>query len=100
VSATRRQSASVSGGRPATEIITTTPSANSRPSVVGIGTGTVEANEEPGLPREISVAPDTATSDRELPVDAHAPHVVGHAASERFNAGDVITPLLECLPSH
>ncbi len=41
VSATRRQSASVSGGPPSTYVITTRPSANSRPSVVGIGTGTV-----------------------------------------------------------
>ena len=41
VSATRRQPASVSGGPPSTYVITTRPSANSRPSVVGIGTGTV-----------------------------------------------------------
>ncbi|MGF6229380.1 hypothetical protein QFZ27_003335 [Inquilinus ginsengisoli] len=41
VSATRRQSAAVSGGPPSTYVITTRPSANSRPSVVGIGTGTV-----------------------------------------------------------
>jgi hypothetical protein len=41
VSATRRQSAAVSGDPPSTYLITTKPSANSRPSVVGIGTGTV-----------------------------------------------------------
>ena len=63
-------------------------------------TFTVEVLEELGLPREISVAPGTETTDREVPVDAHAPHVVGHSASERFDASDVVTPLLECLPSH
>ena len=52
--------------------------------------------EELGLPREISVAPGTETTDREVPVDAHAPHVVGDSASERFDASDVVTPLLEC----
>src|SRR5262245_19702649 len=29
--------------------------------------------EELGLPREISVAPGTETTDREVPADAHAP---------------------------
>ena len=41
-----------------------------------------------------------STTDREVPVDAHAPHIVGDAASERFDAGYVFTPLPECLPSH
>ena len=41
VSATRRQSASVSGDSPSTCVITTSPSAKCRPSVVGSGTGTV-----------------------------------------------------------
>ena len=63
-------------------------------------TFTVEVLEELGLPREISVAPGTETTDREVPVDAHAPHVVGDSASERFDASDVVTPLPECLPSH
>src|SRR5690606_18593785 len=62
--------------------------------------GTVEVNEELGLPGEIRVAPDAATSDRELPVDAHAPYVVGHAACESLDANDVVTPLPERLPSH
>ena len=44
-------------------------------------TFTVEVLEELGLPREISVAPGTETTDREVPVDAHAPHVVGDSAS-------------------
>src|SRR5262249_49162153 len=52
------------------------------------------------LPREISVAPGTETSDGEVPVDAHAPHVVGDSASEWFDASYVFTPLPECLPSH
>ena len=56
--------------------------------------------EEFGLPREISVAPGTETTDREVPVDADAPHVVGDSASERFDASYVFTPLPECLPSH
>jgi hypothetical protein len=63
-------------------------------------TFTVEVLEELGLPREISVAPGTETTDREAPVDAHAPHVVGDSASERLDASDVVTPLLERLPSH
>jgi hypothetical protein len=33
--------------------------------------------EELGLPREISVAPGTKATDREVPVDVHAPHVIG-----------------------
>src|SRR5215831_2134031 len=60
----------------------------------------VEVLEECGLPREISVAPGTETTDRKVPVDAYAPHVVGDSASERCDANDVVTPLLECLPSH
>ena len=56
--------------------------------------------EELGLPREIRIAPGTKTTDREEPVDAHAPHVVGDAASERFDANDIVPPLLQCLPSH
>src|SRR5262249_47323252 len=60
----------------------------------------VEVLEEPGLPREITVAPGTETTDREAPVDAHAPHVVGDSTSERFDASDVVTPQLKCLPSH
>src|SRR5262249_20864759 len=63
-------------------------------------TFTVEVLEELGLPREISVAPGTETTDREVPVDAHAPHVIGDSASERFDASDVFTPPPECLPSH
>jgi len=35
-----------------------------------------------------------------VPVDAHAPHVIGDAAGERFDASCVFTPLPECLPSH
>jgi hypothetical protein len=56
--------------------------------------------EELSLPREISVAPGTETTDREVPVDAHAPHVVGDSAGEWFDASYVFTPLLQCLPSH
>jgi hypothetical protein len=35
-----------------------------------------------GLPREISVAPGIETTDREMPVEADAPHVIGDSASE------------------
>ena len=62
-------------------------------------TFTVEVLEELGLPREVSVAPGAETTDREVPVDAHAPHVVGDSANERFDASDVFTPLPERLPS-
>jgi hypothetical protein len=55
--------------------------------------------EELGLPGEISVAPGAETTDREVSVDAQAPHVVGDSTSERFDASDV-TPLPECLPPH
>jgi hypothetical protein len=51
--------------------------------------------EELCLPREISVAPGTETTDREVPVDAHAPNVVGDPASERFDASYVFSPLPE-----
>ena len=63
-------------------------------------TFTVEVLEELRLPREISVAPGTETTDREVPVDAYAPHIVGDSASQRFDASYVFTPLPECLPSH
>jgi hypothetical protein len=60
----------------------------------------VKVLEELGLPREISVTPGAEATDRELPVDAHAPHVVGNSARERFYESDHVTPLPECLPSH
>jgi hypothetical protein len=41
----------------------------------------VEVLEELALPRQISVAPGTETTDREMPIDAHAPYVIGNAAS-------------------
>ena len=47
--------------------------------------------EELGLPRAIGVASGTETTDREVPVDAHATHVVGHSASEWFDASYVFT---------
>ena len=90
MSATRRQSASVSGGPPSTYVITTRPSrtagrlssgsAPARSDLHGRGVGGL------GLPAEISVAPRTETTDREAPLDAHAPHVVGDPAGERLDA--------------
>jgi hypothetical protein len=38
------------------------------------------------LPTKISVAPGTETTDREVPVDAHVPHVAGDSASERLDS--------------
>jgi hypothetical protein len=61
---------------------------------------TVEALEELGLPGEISVAPGAEAANRKLPVESHAPDVVGDSTSERFDTSDVVSPLLECLPSH
>src|SRR5437762_2356127 len=40
------------------------------------------------------------TTDREVPVGTHAPHVIGDSACERFDASDVSTPAPERLPSH
>jgi hypothetical protein len=61
----------------------------------------VQVLQQVGLPREINVAALAETTDREVPVDTHAPHPVdASSASERFAANDVVTPLLECHPSH
>jgi hypothetical protein len=60
---------------------------------------TVEVLEELGLPGEIGVASGPKATDSEAPVESHIPHVVGDSASEGFDASDVVTPLLECLPS-
>jgi hypothetical protein len=43
-------------------------------------TFTVKVSEEFGLSREMGVAPLAEAADREAPVDAHAPHVVGDPA--------------------
>jgi len=62
---------------------------------------TVEVSQQLGLPREVGVAAVAEPTDGELPVDPHAPHLVdANSASERFDTGDVVTPLIECLPSH
>jgi hypothetical protein len=53
---------------------------------------TVEVLQEPGLPREISVASGPETTHSEVPSDTHAPYVVGYTASEWFDAVDVLTP--------
>lgn len=63
-------------------------------------TFTVKVFEQFGFPCEIRITPDTETTDRKMPVDAHGPHVVGFSASERFYASDIISPLRECFPSH
>jgi hypothetical protein len=63
-------------------------------------TFTVQMLEELGHPREISVAPATETTDREVPVDVDAPYVVGDSASEWFDASCIFTPVPECFPSH
>lgn len=43
----------------------------------------VKVPEELGLPREVSVAPDTQTTDCELPMDAHAPDIIGNSPESR-----------------
>jgi len=58
-------------------------------------------SQQAGLPGKISVAALAETTDRAVPVDTHAAHPVdAGSASEPFAANDVVTPLLECLPSH
>jgi Ser/Thr protein kinase RdoA (MazF antagonist) len=51
----------------------------------------VEVLEQTGLPGEIGIAPCAETTDREAPVDAHAPDVVGDSASKRFDTSDGLT---------
>jgi hypothetical protein len=61
---------------------------------------TVEVSQQLGFPREVDLAALAEPTDGELPVDAHAPHFVDASASERIDPSDVVTPLIECLPSH
>jgi len=64
-------------------------------------TFTVKVSQQVGLPGEISIAALAETTDRDVPVNAHAPQLVdASSASERFAANGAVTPLLECLPSH
>lgn len=60
----------------------------------------VEMLEEFGLPGEISIAPGAETADRQLAADAQAPYVVGNPATERRDAGGVLTPSRKRVPSH
>ncbi len=60
---------------------------------------TVEVSQQIGLPREISSAPGAQTSERELPVHAHTPHLVSDSTSTWFHPHDIVTPPRECLPS-
>src|SRR5579859_4071983 len=58
----------------------------------------VEVSQQLGLPREVSVAAGAETTDRAMPVDAHAPYLVdANSAGERFETSDVVAPLLESL---
>src|SRR5262249_23170448 len=62
---------------------------------------TVEVSQQLGLPRKVGVAALAEPTDGQVPVDAHAPHLVhANSASERFKPGDVVTPLIEYPPSH
>ena len=63
-------------------------------------TFTTKALEEPGLPSQIGVAPRTKSTNRELSVDAHTPHIVRNSTFEWFNASYASTPLLKCLPPY
>ncbi len=60
---------------------------------------TVKVLEELGFPREIIVAPATETTDRDLPVAAHAPHVVGDIATIVSMRATSSPPLPERFPS-
>jgi hypothetical protein len=58
-------------------------------------------SQQLGLPRKVGVAAPTEPTDGELPVDAHAPHLVdANSARERFDTGDLVTPPIERLPTH
>jgi hypothetical protein len=59
----------------------------------------VKILEELGLPREISVTPGTEASNCKLPIDAYTPHVVGDSSREPLDASDIVTPMLESLPT-
>jgi hypothetical protein len=61
---------------------------------------TVEVSQQLGLPRQIRAAALAEPSDGKLAVDAHAPHIVHATGLEPFDASDIVTPLIECLPSH
>ena len=65
---------------------------------------TIEVSQQLRFPRQVGVAAPIAApaepTDGELPVDAHAPHLVDASGSERFDPSDVVAPSIECLPSH
>jgi hypothetical protein len=104
VSATRRQSDSVLGGPPSKYVITTRPSANSRPSIVGIGTGTLSPARSRCWRSSVShvrssslLLPRRPTAScplmRTLHTSLATPPVSGSMRVAFF------APLLECLPS-
>ena len=70
---------------------------------IASGWSTVEVSQQLHLPRQVSVATPIAApaeaTDGELPVDAHAPHLVNASGSERFDPSDVVAPPVECLPA-
>ena len=74
--------------------------------MVGIGTGTDIPswsrcrNSSVSHKRSFGVAALAEPTNREVPLDAHAPHVVTETGLEPLDASGVVTPLLECLPSH
>ena len=49
--------------------------------------------------RSTEVAPGTETTDREVPVDPHAPHVVGDTASERLDPSERLHPTAPVPPT-
>jgi hypothetical protein len=61
---------------------------------------TVEVSQQLGLPREVGVAALAEPTDGEVPVDAHAPDRVRDTGMAPFDASDVVTPLIERLPTH
>jgi hypothetical protein len=60
----------------------------------------VEVSQQLDLPRQIGVAAPTEPSNRELPADAHAPHLVGDTGLVPLDTSHVVTPPIERLPTH
>ena len=59
---------------------------------------TFEVLDQLGFPFEVGVGPAAEATDRDLPVNANAPHVVGNSTRESFDANRVFAPVPECFP--
>ena len=61
---------------------------------------TVKVSQQLGFPAQVGFTSSPEPSNSQLPVDAHAPHFVDAPASERLDPSDIVTPLIERVPSH